>query len=335
MPTRPRLRSSGRSRNCGDPQNLTPAPHDVPVQGVPEQPVGRELELEAIDRLLVNRDALPAALIIEGPPGQGKTTLWRAGTNRARASAYRVLSCRPSGGEVNLLFGGLSDLLAENAEPMLPRLPPPQRRALEVVLLLADANADKADGAAADPRAVGAGVLNVVRALFGAGPLLIAVDDAQWLDAASTMVLGYVARRLGNLPVALLLARRVTAAGDVLTQPDVRDTTSPATRLDLERAFDRPVQRLALGPLSIGAMHRILRTQAGTSFPKPLLRRIHEASGGNPLFALEIARAMPSEADSHGPNEPIVLGASLHELLAERFGALPPPTQDALFVAAE
>ena len=294
----------------------------MPVEGTREQPVGRELELEAIDGFLADRAALPAILAVEGPAGQGKTTLWREALARAAVAGYRVLSCRPAGAEVNLLFGGLADLLGDAAVPLLPRLPTPQRHAMEVVLLL-----DDEDGSA-DPRAVSAGVLALVRELVQESPLLIAVDDVQWLDPASAAVLEHVARRVGDAPVAWLTARRVTSG-----EGPTGDAAVPRGP-ELERALERPSRRIALGPLSVGALHRILRTRAGVSFARPLLRRIHEASGGNPFYALEIARAMPPAADGWSTDEPIALSASLNELLVGRFAALDDRGRGALFVVA-
>ena len=296
----------------------------------PEQPVGREGELAQIDAFLAARDALPAALLIEGPAGVGKTTLWRAGLDRAASAGFRTLTCRPAGTEVQLLFGGLSDLLAEDAVDLLATLPAPQRRALEVVLLLGE---DR--GRPADQRAVAAGVLGVLRGLAREGPVLLAIDDAQWLDPATVMVVEYALRRLRGAKVALLAAWRVDPIGPVAI-PARRDGpgADPARSLEVERALEQPAIRLPVGPLSVGALHRIIRTRSGHSMPRPLLRRIHEASGGNPFYALEIARAMESHLDAWAAGEPLALSASLGELLVDRFATLGEGTRSALFVAA-
>ena len=130
-----------------------------------DQLVGREQELETIARFLAAREALPAALLVEGPAGVGKTTVWREAVDSGLATGYRVLTCRPAGTEVHLLFGALTDLLVGHIEHVIPRLPHPQRRAIEVVLLLEDDL-----GRAAEPRTVAAGVLGLLRELVRDGP---------------------------------------------------------------------------------------------------------------------------------------------------------------------
>ena len=224
------------------------------MDGNQDQLVGREQELEAISRFLAARDALPAGLLVEGPAGVGKTTLWREAVARAETAGYRVLTCRPAGTEVHLLFGALTDLLADHIGGVLPRLPAPQRRAIEVVLLL-----DEDRGRPAEPRTVAAGVLGLIRELVRDDPILLAIDDAQWLDPASAMVIEYALRRLGAEQVAVLASWRFDPLSD----------TIPAERrgLDLERAFERPPDRVTLGPLSIGAIHRVLRMRTGEAVP--------------------------------------------------------------------
>ena len=232
-----------------------------------------------------------------------------------------MLSCRPAHAEVHLLYGGLSDLLVEHVGEVLPRLPRPQRRAIEVVLLL------EGEGPPADQRALAAGVLSTLRELATDRPLLLAIDDAQWLDPASVLVIEYALRRLRDVNMGVLASWRHEPIE--LAVPRNRDR-----QLDLGRALGEPPRRLPIGPLSPGAIHQILRNRTGHPFPRPLMRRIYEASGGNPFFALEIARAMDARRDEWTTGEPLALSTSLSELLAERFAGLPKGTRDALFVAA-
>jgi AAA ATPase domain len=291
------------------------------MEGWHEDLVGREQELASIDRFLAETRSTPGALLIEGPAGAGKTTVWRAGVERARVRGQRVLSCRPARAEVHLLYGGLSDLFVEHVGEALPRLPKPQRRAIEVVLLL------EGDGRPADQRALAAGVLTTLRELATDQPLLLAIDDAQWLDPASVLVIEYVLRRLRDVYVGVLASWRHA--------PIESGSRSDRDRqLDLGRALGEPPRRLPIGPLSPGAIHQILRNRTGHPFPRPLMRRIYEASGGNPFFALEIARAMDARRDEWTTGEPLALSVSLNELLADRFAGLPTGTRDALFVAA-
>ena len=81
----------------------------------------------------------PGALVLSGPAGAGKTTLLRAAVAEATALGMTVLATQPAGSDVRLAFTGLSDLLGPELDALLPRLPPPQRRALSVALQIQDA----------------------------------------------------------------------------------------------------------------------------------------------------------------------------------------------------
>ena len=151
-------------------------------------------------------DALPSGpcgLVLEGPAGIGKTTLWRAGAAQAAGRSYTVLSCRPAESEATLSFAALGDLLDGVLGQVLPRLPPPQRRALKVALLLEDPG-----GSPPEQRAVAVAFLAVIRHLSELGPVVLAVDDLQWLDDPSARVLEFALRRLGGEPTGLLASAR-------------------------------------------------------------------------------------------------------------------------------
>src|SRR5262245_37361449 len=110
----------------------------VAVRGAVTGVIGRAGELDAIERFLDVFAEGPAGLVLEGEPGIGKTTLWEAGIDRARARGLRVLRARPSGAEAELSFAALIDLLDGVDTDELHSLPEPQRRALEVALLRAE-----------------------------------------------------------------------------------------------------------------------------------------------------------------------------------------------------
>jgi AAA ATPase domain len=152
------------------------------------QLVGREEELGAIARLLDAREDLPSTAVLRGEAGIGKTALWLAGINAASALGYRILSSRPSEAETRFSFAGLADLLGSAADDVVPDLPPIQQRALEAALLLGESEID------ADDRAVAAAFLGALQLLVGDSPLCLAVDDVQWLDAASLAALRYATR---------------------------------------------------------------------------------------------------------------------------------------------
>jgi len=283
--------------------------------------VGREAELDRIDAFLADRSALPGALVVDGPAGAGKSTLWQAAVDRAIEAGFTVLACRPAGAEAQLSYAALADLLEPHLAAVLPALPGPQRRALEVALLLEEGGA-----ATPDQRAISAGTLSAIRALARERPVLLAIDDAQWLDPPSAEVVAFVARRLRDAPVATITAWRITS-------PSVPSASPPANRAALDRAFDRPPKRIEVGPLSLGALNRLLRTRTSLDFNRRTLQRIHETSGGNPFYALELAHAMAA-APQGASTEPLALGSSLTDLLAERLQGLSEATRDALFVAA-
>ena len=137
--------------------------------------VGRESELEAVEAFL--RSKRPHVLAIVGEPGIGRTTLWQAAVERARAQGARVLIARPTESESRLAFAGLADLLAEMPDELFARLPEPQRVGLDVALLRA------ASARPPERRVVGAGLLTLLRALSLESGVVCAVDDLHWLDA--------------------------------------------------------------------------------------------------------------------------------------------------------
>jgi DNA-binding CsgD family transcriptional regulator len=276
--------------------------------------VGREVELEVLDRFVLDAVAWPGALVVEGSAGIGKSTLLDAGAAAAEGRSCDVLRCRPGEHESRLSFAALRDLLEDVFEETAAALPEPQRQALAVALLREEPDAPL------DRGAVSTAFLTLLRARSRDRPVLIVADDAQWLDAPSATVLGFAIRRLRTEAVGVLIARRADAGGAAL--------------LGLGRALPpERLRRLTLGPLSLGALQAMLRGRLDRSFPRPLLRRIREASGGNPLFALEIATAL-DDADV-GLDATFPIPRDLEQLLRARIEALPVDAWGALlFVAA-
>jgi DNA-binding CsgD family transcriptional regulator len=253
--------------------------------------------------------------VLEGEAGIGKSTLWLAGVEAARERGLRVLSSRPAEAEQGLAHAGLGDLLEDVLEVVVPALSAPRRRALEVALLV-----EQSAGRSVDPRTLGVAVRNAVEVLAAKGPVVLAVDDVQWLDLSSASALAFGVRRLGNEPVLLLLARRV---GE-------RAETS-----ELERALDAErVERLLVGPLSLGALHRLVRSRLARTIGRATLLQVYETSGGNPFFALELARALERLPRPPAAGEPLPVPAQLDALLAQRLADLPPRTVEGLELAS-
>ena len=270
--------------------------------------VGREEELASVRMFVDRADEGLGVCVLEGEAGIGKSTLWLASVEHARSRGLHVLRARPAEAERGFSDVGLADLLEEVLDDVVPRLSAPRRRALEIALLRGDASDERVDY-----RALAVAVRDVLQLLSDQKPLLVAVDDVQWLDASSSSALVFALRRLGSSRVLVLLARRIV------------DGAGPS-ELEQSLAGER-VERLTMGALSVGALHRILRNRLGRTFARQTLLRIHERSGGNPFFALELARVLDSESD---PLAPLKVPESLDELVRERIGELPAGTRDAL-----
>lgn len=268
--------------------------------------VGREEELEALDALL-RADALPASLLVAGEAGIGKTSLCLAAVELARERGFETLAARPAEAEAELSFASVGDLLGPVLDRVLGELPAPQARALRVALLVEEGEA------APDARALGVAFLGALRVLSRDQPVLLAVDDVQWLDSSSAAVLSFVGRRLATEPIALVLARRAGHGDDVVP------------------ALDH-VTRLDVCGLSVGAVHRLLRERLELALPRPALRRLHELSAGNPFYALELGRAFAAGALRLERGES--LPPTLDVLVGHRVAALPAETRDALAAAA-
>jgi len=278
--------------------------------------VGRDAELAALSDFLAGIPDGAAALVLEGEAGMGKTTLWRAAVERAAEAGLVVLRAQPAESETALSFSGLGDLLDPVLADVLKPLAAGQRGALSRALVL-----DDAEGPAPDAHAVGVAVLNALRALSEASPVVVCVDDVQWLDAASAGALAYAGRRLAPERVGLLLARRSGAESPLVD--------------DLRRA--PPGERLVdlrVEPLDVAALHQVVHGRLDIVLPRPLLAEVHQASGGNPFFALEIVRALTRDGVSVEAGRPLPVPDSLHDIVHGRLLALSNETRDFLAAAA-
>jgi DNA-binding CsgD family transcriptional regulator len=279
---------------------------------MPFEIVGRERDLASVQAFVGREAGGAAGLVLEGEAGIGKSTLWLEGVTAARARGVLVLSSRPAEAERSLAYVGVGDLFEEIVADVVSVLSTPRRRALEVALLRGEA-ADEP----IDHRALGVAVRDVLHLLSERGPVLLAIDDVQWLDAPSSSALAFALRRLAASPVLLLLARRLGAGID---QSVVERALAP-----------EHVRLLRVGPLSVGALHRLLHDRLGRTFARQTLLRIHERSGGNPFFGLELARVLEVDID---PLEPLPVPETLDGLVRARLVGLPAPTRDALALAA-
>jgi DNA-binding CsgD family transcriptional regulator len=278
--------------------------------------VGRGSELATLERALDSIRDGPTALLVSGEAGIGKTTVWRQGVAGAADRGYRALSCSPVEAETRLSYAVLGDLVEPVLDEGLPTLPEPQREALEAALLLSPRT-----GGRADQRAVSLAVLGCLRAAASTAPVVVAIDDMQWMDLPSTRVLQFVVRRLRDEPIGILTAVR-GSEGDV-------DPLGVMAALPGER-----VHVVHVGPLSLDDIERVILETVGEGFPRTTLLRIHDMSGGNPFFAQEIGRALLRRGDEVAAGERLPIPERLQELVEDRLEGLPTQTLEALEVVS-
>ena len=263
--------------------------------------VGREPELETLGAFLrAGGDAVLA--LIEGEAGIGKTTLWSAVIEAARADGATVLVARPTAAETASAYAALDDLVRP-AVGLLPRVPEVPRHALSAALLLEPATGPL------ELRAVGAGLVALLGEL---APCVVAIDDVQWLDEATAAVLAFAIRRLPEGIRVLATVR--TGEADEAVASLIRQLPEALT---LE---------LALGPLDGAALRLIVEQRVGAALTAPAVAQLEEAARGNALTAIELARA------EHGQGP--VNATDVRRLLAGRVAALSEPGRDVLRAAA-
>jgi DNA-binding CsgD family transcriptional regulator len=274
-------------------------------------PVGRDAEIAEILAFLSATTQTPAALAITGDAGIGKTMVWKQ-VVRAAGTSAEVLSCQPTLAERPLAFSALGDLFGPFAERVLPALPNSRSGAVRDALQLRTSPADLSGLRRAPPerQVLARGILDMLRALSADAPVIIAVDDVQWLDRPSASVLEFCLRRLKDEPVAILLTFR---------------EDSGVFPLGLGRALppDR-VRRVSLGPLTLGAIGEIVRSRLGPALPRYAVTRLYEACGGNPFYALECARALLERPRMPRTDEPVPVPPSLADLVRRRVCRLTP-----------
>jgi DNA-binding CsgD family transcriptional regulator len=275
--------------------------------------IGRSAELDKLRTWL--HGGVKTVLVIEGEPGIGKTTLWAEGVDRARLEGRQVLACRPRPSDARLPNVGVTDLLRNVPDEAFENLPLPQRRSLEVATLRREVGEGDLE-----PRAVGTALTALLAQLATSKPLLLAVDDAQWLDPASARGLAFALHRQDERDVRLLAAVRIESGVP-------RQSAAFAA---IESALGRErVERLHLGPLTVAAVHQLILQTLGKAFSRPLLMRVHQAAGGNPFYVLEIAREV-QRLSPLAPGRPLPIPADHRDLALLRLGRLPRATRDVL-----
>ena len=230
--------------------------------------VGRATELHELGELL-DQSGEPVAVFLVGEAGVGKTALLEAAIGASATADTQVLWARATAAEQSSSYAALDDLIRP-ALGRLTGLPEPQRRALAAALLLEEA------AVPVEPRLVGLAVLSLLRSLRV--PVRLAVDDWQWLDAASRAVLSFALRRLDPADAKLIATLRSGEADDALG----------ALLHSLPDGYAREYE---VGPLDVPTLGRLVHARTGAWLAPPVLKRLHEACSGNALMALEMVRA--------------------------------------------
>jgi DNA-binding CsgD family transcriptional regulator len=264
---------------------------------------GREREREVLDRLLDGaRDGRGAVLVVHGEAGVGKTALLDRAL--AAASGFRVARIAGVERETELPFAAVQQLCSPFLQ-LMGRLPQPQREALEVAFGLGS-------GRVPDRFLVGLAVLGLLSEAAEERPLLAVVDDAQWLDDASTQALAFVARRLAAEKVALVFAAR---------RPE--DLLAGLPQLQVE-------------PLGRIDARALLESVLPARLDEHVLDRIVLETRGNPLALLELPRGWTPTQLAGGFGLPVTmpLPAGIEESFTRRLAGLSYDARRFLLLAA-
>jgi DNA-binding CsgD family transcriptional regulator len=287
--------------------NRRPAPlHSGGVQYVRvESLIGRERELATLIGFAAGATRRGGGLLLQGPAGIGKSFVLATFGARARADGFQVLSAAGVQSEARLAFAGLHQLL----RPVFHRvgdLPPRQRAALLAAFGMAE-------DLAPDPYLIALAALELLTVTATAAPVLVLVDDAHWLDPSTAAALAFVVRRLGEDPVAVVVASRdgyATALHDL----------------------DLPVITLtALDDLSAAA----LLDESAPGLEAPMRSRILDQAHGNPLALTQLAAAphRPGVASGNSGGD-LPMTARLERAFTSRYDELPEVARTLLLVAA-
>jgi DNA-binding CsgD family transcriptional regulator len=237
--------------------------------------VSRTSELGAIADFLDTVASEPTGLMFDGAPGVGKTTLWLAAIDEASRRGMFVMSSRAAAGESVMAYASLADLLSGVDADVLAGLPKPQRLGLERALLRREAAPEDPT----DQRTVAAGLLSVLNVLAEQSPVVIAIDDLQWLDPSTQYVVAFASRRLHGRVGVVATVRSGAVEGMPRLQLPRPDTT---VRKKI-RPFDRE------------DLQAVIAERLGRTFTSSTFDKIYAVSDGNPFYALEFAHSLTDD----------------------------------------
>ena len=275
----------------------------------PGSVVGRDHELQAMRALLDAGRRGPAALILDGEAGIGKTTLTWAVVDAATAAGFRVLTTSGAAAEVSLAWAALADLIDGIDADVLAELAPLHQQAVQAITT-------GAEGLGGDERLVAMGLRTALERQSQRRPLLVVVDDAQWIDEPSKLALGFAVRRLSGPAVVLAAFRSGEPGGRDRSWVQPRDPSR--------------LNRLTLGPMPDRDLRAVLTTRLGRRPSPAAMAHIESLAGGNPLYALELGRSLDDKPDNGAAELPVTLS----ELVRRRIGELDAATAEAMLTVA-
>jgi len=268
--------------------------------------LGRDDELARLYRIVHELPDRGGAFVVRGDAGIGKSALLAAASERAHELRVLVLRANGVESEAQLPFAGLHQLLLPSLR-LLTQLQEPQRDALEMAFGL------RSHRGVSDVFLIGLATLGLISELAAETPVLLVVDDVQWLDRSSARVLAFVARRLEMEPALLLLAVRDGVPNDV---DEAGLAELPIGRLDDEAA-------------------RALLDARAAELPEDLKVRVLDAAAGNPLALTELPIVVSGlKLEPTSGFEAFPLTARLERAFAARLGDLDADTRALLLVAA-
>jgi DNA-binding CsgD family transcriptional regulator len=295
--------------------------------------VGRTDLLGTVERHL----AAGGSVVLAGSSGIGKTAVMDAIGATAATRGERVLRVAGAETERWISYAGLADLLGQVPVSYLADLPEPQRAAVNAVLLRGPAGGGGSRARLARRLAWQALLERCAREQ----PVLLLIDDAQWLDAASADVIAYAARRVDGRRIRVVVAERWPDRGDEAAQATAGPVSVPAADhwmmaqprpggpAGAGALATTPVLEIAVPPLAVDELAELLDLY---QLPVRAAGKLHADSGGNPYLALALGGAFADRAATDW--RPLPLPQRIHALLRDRVAALPAPVRETLLVAA-
>ncbi|WP_030898867.1 AAA family ATPase [Streptomyces sp. NRRL F-5126] len=298
--------------------------------------------------------------LLTGPAGIGRTTVVSQLTAELGSSGHRILRCSPTPSERDSPFLGLIDLLATVGDDILAGLEAHEEAVLKAALLRSSPSSGSDPAIGRDALVLRIAVGKVLALLSGAGPVLLVIDDAQWLDVPTAEILMSLARRAGSGPgtgpglgpgpgrrpgpgsgpgrrpgPAVLVALRTGAAGD---EPGHAEDHPPGGPVSAEKLCPGPVRRVPVPPMTAREVAEMLERHGRPLWPRQLVARLHRAGGGNPRTVLDLSSALDERVRIDGASlpeatEPLPVPDCLRRPILDRIDALPPSARQALVTA--